>query len=259
MSATALRHLAPCSAQGASLFATAGEPLAECAMLPPMPLREHLDRLSESVDRLAGEVKDARDHVTAEMRGLDQVIHELAARLQWMCNNVLGDQWRVVSIPTDPAAPDFADRVRRMKIGERISMTAGEFEHAMDPVALACRKCDCDPPLSFEQALGDGWTELMEDKTEKWNYLGLCPACRTQEAAEAKQIEAEVAARQNQVHEAVYCCTSPQLQWNGDPDAPGITCINCNHVVAEDGLLVFFEDLGDREPKPKRNPQKSLF
>ena len=230
-------------------------------MLAHMPLREHLDRVSESVDGLAGEVKDARDHVTAEMRGLDQVIHDLAGRLQWMCNNVLGDQWRVVSMPMNPAAPDFADRVRRMKIGERISMPAGEFEHAKDSLslALACRRCECDPPASFEQALRDGWTELMEDKTERWNYLGLCPACRAKEAAEAKQIEAEIATRQKDVNDAVYCCISPQLEWNGDPEAPGIACVNCRHVVAESGALVFFEDLEDREPKPRGNLQKSLF
>lgn len=277
-------------------------------MLPHVAPRDQLDRLADSVDGLASEVKDARDHVTAEMRGLDQVVCELAGRLQWVCNNVLGDQWKVISMPAEPLAPDFAERLKRMKIGERITMTAGEFEHAMNPINLACRSCECEPPLSLEQALRDGWTELMEDKTEQWNYLGLCPACREQEPAEtetgagqpvechacktkgpaspaaalkagwvvlsynvaagyvgmcpgceAKRVEAEVAKTQRQTQDAVYCCASPHLEWNGDPEAPGIACTNCRHVVADAGSLVFFEDLEDREPPPKGDPQKSLF
>jgi hypothetical protein len=212
-------------------------------------------------------------------------------------------------MPTDPLSPDFAERIKRMKIGERITMTAAEFEHAMDPqpLALACRSCDCDPPSSFAEALQDGWTELMEDKTADWDYLGLCPACRAKgsvpaetvsdeavvchacsvqgpaspaaalkagwvvlsfsvpdgyvgmcPACEAKRVESEVARMQRETQEAVYCCASPQLEWNGDPVAPGIACESCGYVVAELGTLVNCREEPDAEEEP-RDPQKALF
>lgn len=60
-----------------------------------------------------------------------------------------------------------------------------------------------------------------------------------------------------EVGDALYCCDKPNLQWNGDPVAPGIACQGCGHVVAESGSLVFFEDCEDKEPPG--NPQKKLF
>lgn len=39
-----------------------------------------------------------------------------------------------------------------------------------------------------------------------------------------------------------YCCDSPRLAWNGDPDAPGITCESCGYIVAELGGVVIYRD-----------------
>lgn len=46
-----------------------------------------------------------------------------------------------------------------------------------------------------------------------------------------------------------YCCDSPRLAWNGDPDYPGVACENCGYVVAELGSLVILQT-DDEPPEP---------
>jgi hypothetical protein len=42
-----------------------------------------------------------------------------------------------------------------------------------------------------------------------------------------------------------YCCDRPRLQWNGDPDAPGVACASCGYVIAENGSVVIWRDEPD--------------
>lgn len=39
-----------------------------------------------------------------------------------------------------------------------------------------------------------------------------------------------------------YCCDHPKLAWNGDPDAPGVACVNCGYVIAEQGNTVIWRE-----------------
>jgi hypothetical protein len=50
---------------------------------------------------------------------------------------------------------------------------------------------------------------------------------------------------------APYCCDRPKLKWNGDPDAPGITCENCGYVIAENGSVVIWRDPEDQRRTPR--------
>jgi hypothetical protein len=42
-----------------------------------------------------------------------------------------------------------------------------------------------------------------------------------------------------------YCCKRPKLEWNGDPDSPGVACANCGYVIAENGSVVILRDEPD--------------
>lgn len=61
-----------------------------------------------------------------------------------------------------------------------------------------------------------------------------------------------------------YCCDQPRLEWNGDPDTPGVACANCGYVIAENGSVVIWRDesdaaeAADRPAEPEQR-QGSLF
>lgn len=44
-----------------------------------------------------------------------------------------------------------------------------------------------------------------------------------------------------------YCCAEPNLQWHGDPDAPGIACANCGYLVAEMGSVLIWRGETDEQ------------
>lgn len=64
--------------------------------------------------------------------------------------------------------------------------------------------------------------------------------------------------------ESPYCCDQPRLEWNGDPDTPGVVCANCGYVIAENGSVVIWRDesdaaeAADRPAEPEQR-QGSLF
>lgn len=51
------------------------------------------------------------------------------------------------------------------------------------PFSLMCGcYCGCDAGEEIEsrkQADAEGWTEIEADDGHSWNYLGLCPECRS--------------------------------------------------------------------------------
>jgi len=69
----------------------------------------------------------------------------------------------------------------------------------------------------------------------------------------------------DEAEDATYCCETPALRWNGDPDYPGIACDNCGYVVAEGGSVVIWRgDSGDNEtdtdpPAETEQKQGTLF
>lgn len=57
-----------------------------------------------------------------------------------------------------------------------------------------------------------------------------------------------------------YCCDDPRLEWNGDPDHPGVACANCDFVVAEYGaLLTYTQDEVEEHRQQAKEKQKALF
>ncbi|HUY90448.1 MAG TPA: hypothetical protein VMV10_17050 [Pirellulales bacterium] len=59
-----------------------------------------------------------------------------------------------------------------------------------------------------------------------------------------------------------YCCEAPDLQWTGDPELPGVACLNCGYTVADCGSVVMYpapdvdEEADDPGPMPQ---QQELF
>ncbi len=50
------------------------------------------------------------------------------------------------------------------------------------PFSLSCVECDVDSPDTYEDAVDDGWTQIVyypQGCSE--NFLGLCPVCRREE------------------------------------------------------------------------------
>ena len=57
------------------------------------------------------------------------------------------------------------------------------------PFSLSCTECDGDSPHSYNDAVKDGWTQIVyfpEGSSE--NFLGLCPDCRREEEQKQEQL-----------------------------------------------------------------------
>jgi hypothetical protein len=118
---------------------------------------------------------------------------------------------------------------------------------------VACMECTRASPSTLAEAITQGWTDIAADTGPTWNFTGLCPNCRAEITANVQQGEpAEDASSTDAEPEGQYCCSSPKLTWNGDPDTPGVACEHCGFMVAEDGAVTYGE-------KPFGDPQKKLF
>ena len=51
------------------------------------------------------------------------------------------------------------------------------------------------------------------------------------------------------IEQLVYCCESPDLQWTGDPEVPGVECRKCGYIVAQAGSVAM--NLVDEETTKK--------
>lgn len=54
-----------------------------------------------------------------------------------------------------------------------------------------------------------------------------------------------------------YCCENPRLRWSDDPDTPGVLCVSCGFVVAENGALCSYPE--EELPTKPRDRQQTLF
>lgn len=57
--------------------------------------------------------------------------------------------------------------------------------------------------------------------------------------------------------ETQFCCDAPDLQWTGDPQFPGVACMNCGYMVADCGSVVM-QPSPEADPEPKEQ-QRDLF
>lgn len=178
---------------------------------------------SESDSAIAAAI----DRLTEEVRVLRQTVDELREEVQWGVRNALDPPQerlparRITSLPLDPCAEDFAERVnaltpedlppevRQATSQPSIRVDAQQFEHALDKLA----------------------TEKGQPKPNVGETI----------TATAEQIERAMEG----VEQLMYCCAQPNLQWYGEPEAPGISCANCNHLVAHEGDILCWR--GDEE------------
>ena len=187
----------------------------------PQASDETVDRLADSTEALAQEVREHRDQVCDRLKGVQDAIDELRTQVQWLCNN-RPDDLRVQSMAADPLDPQWNQKLNRKLL------------------RLACSECDCPSPVSLEEALKAGWSELMQDDTDDWEYLGLCPDCCKRDDDQVEATRQPVDWQESEAAETHYCCAVPRLCWNGHPNVPGVSCENCGFVVAEMGSLAEF-------------------
>jgi hypothetical protein len=50
---------------------------------------------------------------------------------------------------------------------------------------VCCVNCDADA-YSLSEAIQNGWTRLQHDPADGWDYLGICPTCLQEEAAQER-------------------------------------------------------------------------
>ena len=111
----------------------------------------------------SSEIADALTAIEQRIQVVGNILDEIRTEFVWLVRN------SVVAIPTQE---------------ETVAET------------VACAFCDADSPDSLADALKEGWTRLQVDDGLGHNYLGVCPACHEQQAAE------EQAAFQKQVPES---------------------------------------------------------
>ncbi|HUY87323.1 MAG TPA: hypothetical protein VMV10_01180 [Pirellulales bacterium] len=146
------------------------------------------------VEKLAG--------VEWELAGIRQILDAIRDELAWWQKNSRSDEWTpvqpITSMPRDPTAPDWAERLNRLSSND-----------------LTCQNAPSPAPA--------------------------VPAGREGEPG--------------------FCCDTPDLQWTGDPQFPGVACRNCGYTVADCGSVVMHPAPGadpNPEPKPKEQ-QRALF
>lgn len=54
-----------------------------------------------------------------------------------------------------------------------------ELQKALEtkPFSLICANCDVDGPVTYENAIAKGWTEIVPNDGLSWNFLGYCFDC----------------------------------------------------------------------------------
>jgi hypothetical protein len=117
-------------------------------------------------------------------------------------------------------------------------------EKSRDKVRMTCDSCQNESGELVE-ALRKGWSDVYH---HEGRFYGYCPECiQNDEPIVRPTVESE---------SLKFCCDNPTLEWNGDPDTPGVACANCHFIVADSGSLVAYPEA--ELPKP-RERQQTLF
>lgn len=103
---------------------------------------------------------------------------------------------------------------------------------------------------------------LATDWSDRLNKLSAAdlPDNRARQRDEAQQSSQKPATADDGIDdERHFCCQQPDLQWTGDPQFPGVECMNCGYVVADCGSVVMHSSpQADPDPEPKEQ-QRALF
>lgn len=113
------------------------------------PAAERSDAHAEHVDRLA----DAVEEVAGQLEVLRQVLDEIREDFQWAVRN---DRFRsehpcapLTSLPADPLAPDFGERVNRVKpedLPEEAGSPDPELDRALEDVERSLAEEEPEAP-----------------------------------------------------------------------------------------------------------------
>lgn len=145
---------------------------------------------------------DGLDELSAIREALDGIREDI----DWWLNNHRREQWLpiqpITSMPLDPTAADWSERLNRFSTADVPAMTARE-----QPL--------CEP--------------------------------RPTQPAMADAIDGD----------RHFCCEHPDLKWTGDPQFPGVECMNCGYIVADCGSVVM-QRSPEADPEPKEQ-QRALF
>lgn len=185
-----------------------------------------MNRRTQKRHEVDAETAAAIDRLTEQVNLLWKVVDEIREDFQWAVQNPersggLPPVMRVTSMALDPCDPKWGEKLNALRPEDlpadeqrpssAIIVDGEQFEHALDRVA---------PP--------------GPDGTRPDRVL-----VKAGEFAEAME----------SIDQLVYCCTQPQLAWEGDPDAPSIICRACGFVVAEYGNLVDGREEWREEPR----------
>jgi len=231
---------------------------------------ESADEGRKRGEALASELR----HIAKEIRPLSDAVDSLYLLLQHVWQNrdelfellhgVAEEERDTIRCERCPQSTSLLEAVRDgwKELRDEDGTLWGRCElcHAAVPMELdkppnetvSCKTCDARFPDSLAHAVRAGWTCIIDDEgNERGNFAGQCPKCSDDKHRLPAQVREHVE----------YCCDSPKLEWDGDPDAPSVICASCGFVVAEAGQVIGYGEQPDeqiRDPD-KKEDQRSLF
>ncbi len=104
------------------------------------------------------------------------------ARLAWLMpqeRTAQEIQNEILLLQTTCYPPPNKEQIVQELLQEYVAVSRIELRQALEtfPFILACTECDVDSPESYEQALAEGWKEILPDDGAGWYFLGLCSDC----------------------------------------------------------------------------------
>lgn len=92
-------------------------------------------------------------------------------------------QSEILLIQTTCFPPPNKERIVQELLKEYSVVSRFELKQALEtlPFIIACLECDTDSPENYQQAVAEGWQEIVPDDGPGWHFLGVCPACAEKE------------------------------------------------------------------------------
>ncbi len=76
-------------------------------------------------------------------------------------------------------SPERVSQSESVELSDLQRQVIDELRLAKKAEVIACAFCDIDSPQSLEAAMLSGWNRLQIDDGFSWNYIGVCPECKS--------------------------------------------------------------------------------